>query len=272
MPNSELRLISWNVNGRVKAIPQQMSELSDRAPDMVALQEVRLSALDWFASHLAEMGLSYFIDSVRLADALQRRYGEVIASRWPLLQIDGTEEGTPFPERLLSAVIATPWGDVEFHTAHIPPGVSNGVWTLEMYEGIYRRLAHHSDIPRILCGDFNTPQMETTEGRIITWGEKIKKDGAIVLKADDRRCDAAERCILQGLAPFDLPDIFRTLNGYEVEAYSWFFRTKHGTTQRRFDHIFASQALKAVKCRYLPHLVEAGLSDHAAIEAVFRPS
>jgi len=140
-----------------------------------------------------------------------------------------------------------------------------------MFEGIYRRLAHHSDVVRILCGDFNAPQDETADGRVITWAETVAPDGSVVLLPKYRRSDAGERSILEGLAPFGMYHVFRGLNGYQVKAFSWVHRTKYGVTQRRFDHIFAPHSLNATRCEYLIGLVEAGLSDHAAIEACFQP-
>ncbi|MGC9469817.1 MAG: endonuclease/exonuclease/phosphatase family protein [Anaerolineae bacterium] len=268
----EFRLISWNIAGKVGKNPQQMAALAERQPDLLALQEVRLNALTRIKPRLADMALPHLIESVHLATKYDRRYGEVIASRWPLQEVHFTDKNAPFPERVISVSVDTPWGSIELHTAHIVPGVSNGYRKIGMFEDIYVRLAHHPQLPRILCGDFNTPQGETPEGRVITWGEEIRSDGRIAISRGDERWDAGERSILQGLAPFDLPDVFRALNGYEVEAYSWFHKTKYGVTKRRFDHVFASQALNAVECRYLTHLVEDGLSDHAAIEAVFQPS
>jgi endonuclease/exonuclease/phosphatase family metal-dependent hydrolase len=46
-------------------------------------------------------------------------------------------------------------------------------------------------------------------------------------------------------------------------------RRKKLTWPRRFDHIFASNRLKTIECEYLSAWREDGLSDHAAIEAVF---
>ncbi|MGC9347876.1 MAG: endonuclease/exonuclease/phosphatase family protein [Anaerolineae bacterium] len=242
-----------------------------RSPDFVALQEVRLNALANVLPRLDAMGLSHAIETVHQASDLGRTYGEVIASRWPLRQIPATDDRTPYPERVLAALLDTPCCELELLTAHIVPGSRQGIKEIEMFEGIYRRLAHHANTPRILCGDFNAPQAETREGRIIAWGEKTKSNGEIVITRDEGRWDAAERSILQGLAAFDMPDVFRKLNGYEVEAYSWFSTRKTQPTHRRFDHIFASEALNPIVCRYLTDLAEAGLSDHAPIEAIFRP-
>ena len=271
MSPTALRLISWNIAGKVKANPEQVAALETRSPDLLALQEVRLNALRRLEPLLVAVGLPHVTESVHLASERGFTYGEIIASRWPLQQIPGPGEPNRFPERVLSASVDTPCGPLELHTAHIVPGVSNGYKKIEMFEAIYRRLAHHPNVLRILCGDFNTPQAETSEGRVITWGEKIRSDGRIEIVAGYERWDAGERSVLQGLAPFDLPDVFRALNGYGVEAYSWVHKTKYGVTKRRFDHVFASQSLNPVECRYLTDLVDAGLSDHAAIEALFSP-
>jgi exonuclease III len=271
MSDTRLRLISWNIGGRVKVNPQQMEKLNERGPDLLALQEVRFSALNHIKPRLADMELPHFVESAHIAAKHDRSYGVLIASRWPLQEMHFTDVNAPFPERLISALVDTPWGPIELHTVHIVPGISNGYKKIEMFEDIYIRLAHHPKVPRILCGDFNTPQEETPKGRVITWGEKIRSDGRVEIPQGDERWDAGERSILQGLAPFDLSDVFRGLNCYEVEAYSWFHKTRYGVTQRRFDHIFASQALNPIECRYLPLFVEAELSDHAAIEAVFQP-
>jgi exonuclease III len=41
-----MRVISWNVQGRVKALPEQLRALAERQPDVVALQEVRESTIE----------------------------------------------------------------------------------------------------------------------------------------------------------------------------------------------------------------------------------
>jgi hypothetical protein len=66
---------------------------------------------------------------------------------------------------------------------------------------------------------------------------------------------------------FGLPDVFRGLHGYEIDACSW--TRKELKRGRRFDHIFASDRLTTIGCEYLTAWREDGLSDHAASEAVF---
>jgi exonuclease III len=81
-----------------------------------------------------------------------------------------------------------------------------------------------------------------------------------------------ERNVLEGLAEYGLPEVFRRLNGYDVQAFSWFVKRKGKViAKRHFDHTFASSDLNPTECRYLTNLLEQGLSDHAAKEAVFAP-
>jgi exonuclease III len=186
----------------------------------------------------------------------------------------------PWPERILSVMIESPWGNIEFHTAHIPAGCSKPhEKKVETLEGIYRRLARTEKHPRILCGDFNTPQRERCNDHsdhIVTWGQFENRNGVLQVCKSFRgisgeRYHRAEHDVLQGLSNFDLSDIYR-LNGYDAQDYSWYWTGKGRTIGRRFDHVFASLSLNPVECRYLHHCREDGLSDHAAIVACFAPT
>jgi exonuclease III len=281
-----MRLISWNVNGRVTSLDKQSQALHQRCPDVVALQEILPTTVAPWREQLAQRGLPYSVDSFVLQSSplggmRRRQYGEILASRWPLSPFPPAAFSVPWPERVLSALLESPWGPIEVHTTGIPPGVSNGWLKVEMLEGIYARLACPTPRTRILCGDLNTPQAESADGCITTWGQVItphervrvwtsKRDACGRVDTGDR-WDAAERNVLTGLAQFDLPDVFRTLHGYSVVEYSWYWKGKGRCIGRRFDHVFASRQLPAVRCEYLHALRETGLSDHSAIEVDFAP-
>ena len=128
----------------------------------------------------------------------------------------------------------------------------------------------------ILCGDFNSPKEEHADGTVVAWGQRRGKNGELVNARTRRgqsgdRWPEGERSVLLGLADFDLPDVFRTLHGYEQEAFSWVLRRNTKEFRRRFDHIFASASLGPRRCEYIHEWREAGLSDHSAIEAAFVP-
>ena len=246
MRRDTLRLISWNVGGRVKKNPDQAEALAKRRPDVIALQEVRLNALANFQDLFPAMNLPHIIESVHLAAEHDRVYGELIACRWPMKRILAADAETPYPERMLSVEVNSPWGEIGLHTVHIVPGSSCGWEKIEMFEGVYRRLACESSRPRILCGDFNSPQEEIPEGQLVTWGQTVERDGTVLIKDGYDRWDTGERNVLEGLAGFDLADVFRTLNGYDEEAFSWRVRRKgQVVAERRFDHIFGSSDLNA---------------------------
>ena len=277
-------LISWNVNGRVTHRGAQSHAIHQRHPDLVALQEVVPTTVARWHAQLDHGGLVYRVDSFALQNHLpterRRRYGELLASRWPLMPLPPTDFPVPWPECILSAVLASPWGANELHTTEIPPGVSNGWLKVEMLEGMYGRIACPSSCPRILCGDLNTPQAESTDGRLTTWGQVIAANGRVrIRKTKHYRCgrvdtgdrrDAAKRNVLVGLAPSGLPDVFRTLHGYAVAAWSWYCQGRHQRIGRRFEHVFASPQSQAVRYHYLHSWREAGLSDHAPMEVPLR--
>jgi exonuclease III len=281
-----MKLISWNLAGRLRHIPQQAKMLSSREPDLVALQEVRRPGLPLLRKLLHNSGLIHQVDSFELATchALltgSRCYGLLIASRFPLSAWESGRFHVPWPERILSVDIETPWHPLEMHTTHIPPGVTNGWIKIQMLEGLYAGLALPSTRPRVLCGDFNAPQLEWPTGEVVTWGQHINRKGMAVIRKHMRggeglRWDQGERQILQGLAAYDLSDVFRRLHGYAMQAYSWYPIRMDPHRQarlmgRRFDHGFASASLRPVSCLYLHACRESGLSDHAALEIVFIP-
>jgi len=273
-----MKIISWNVAGRVHKQKLQMDALLLRKPGVIGLQEVTSKTLPLWVEGLQKKGYIHTFSSFSLHGGNRkligpRKYGILIASRWPLEPVDQHSLKIPWHERLMSVLVHSPRVDFEFHVAHIPCGASHGYLKIETFEGIYKFLARKNNkYPRILCGDFNSPQAETTSGEVITWGQKIRKDGQVKLKNGAKKgWDAGERSIIQGLAEYDLCDIFRLLNGYKSQEFSWLFRRKGKIVSRRcFDHIFAAKTLNPDTCCYIHSIREDLLSDHSAIEATFK--
>lgn len=274
----KMRLISWNIAGRVKKLPEQINALATRKPDVVALQEVTKSNGPLLRGMLNEIGLTHIADTVAEAIKHKRRYAVLIAGRWPFRPLPAADFNIPWPERLLSVVINSPWQEIELHTTYVPTGATkagSGI-KLETLEGIFARLACRARFPRILCGDFNIPQAETPTGQLITFGQTIKETGQVTTKRtlhqiSGQRWDRAERLILTDLAHFDLADTYRALNGYQAQASSWYAKNRGRHFGFRLDHVFAGQALNPIRCVYLHTFRQAGLSDHAPIEVDFAP-
>jgi exonuclease III len=271
-----MKLISWNVAHR-KNVNEQVAAIGKHSPDLVALQEVGRGTQSRLRDAFTSLGLRFVEDSFEdqpHGPELARSYGELVASRWPMRKLPFEDHEMPWPERLLSVSTTTPVGTLEVHSAYIPPGSSHGLIKLKTFEAIYRRLARSCDCPRILCGDFNSPQEERIDGTVVTWGQSIGKRGSVKLRlrgGSQGQWDNAERSVLTGLANFDLIDVYRQIHGYEKQEFSYAFTRKGKTVARRFDHVFASSSLNVVSCRYLIELREQGLSDHSPIEVRFAP-
>jgi exonuclease III len=268
-----VRLLTWNLNGRRK-VDGQTAAIADRCPDVVALQEVTAPSTTLLREALAGIGLPHVIDSFASSPEWKpvgpRKYGLLIGSRFPLAFVASTEV-VPWPERVLSAAVVTPRGAIVIHTTHIPPGCTNGWMKVEMLEAVSAVASAPSPTPCILCGDFNVPQVETAQGRIVTWAEELVKVGEPRLcrrkqGGDARRWDAAERTVMEGGPQRNLIDAFRQLHGYGREEFSWFVRRGTNRTGRRFDHIFCSRDVGVERCEYVQSVREDGLSDHAALE------
>jgi exonuclease III len=179
-----------------------------------------------------------------------------------------------WPERLLSAQVLTPNYAVTVHTTHIPPGSSNKGTKINMVEAVLAVVSESSAAPRILCGDFNLPQAETPQGRIVTWAERVQAGEEPRLRSryygvDARRWDFAERSVMEGGEQRVFVDAYRYLHGYGREDFSWYLKRGPLRIGRRFDHVFCSPDVRIVRCEYLHDVRERGLSDHSALELDF---
>jgi exonuclease III len=282
-----MRLISWNVaRAGQERISFQVDALAARAPDVVALQEVRINRVAEYRSALQRAGFAHVMDGFGGAGTDcggKRASGVLIASKWPCTRYTQAQTaiGVPWPERLLSVVITAAWGMIEVHTVYVPVGYGGRdlAVRIETLERLYAGLACVTERHRILCGDFNLPQHETAAGDVITFGQTRHKNGTFAIT--NAAMHAGEQKVLTGLAPFDLTDVYRTLHGYGRQEFSWY----HPVSQNgfRLDHVLASRSLRAQECRYLetfrtphpekyPGLGFTKLSDHAAMEVIFDPT
>src|SRR4051812_10797049 len=112
-----MRLITWNVAGRVGRQPQQAEVIARAGADVVALQEVTPRTLEaWRASFraLGFAGCESSLDGVA-APSGRRRLGVLTATRAPLRRL-GPPPGVPWAERVLCCALA----DLEIVNLHSP--------------------------------------------------------------------------------------------------------------------------------------------------------
>lgn len=236
---------------------------------MLALQEVTLTSYRAWNQALWSAGYSVAstVGLVRVPypevePPIRRKYFNLVAVRGRIAMLAGLAFADPvqarlaFPEKYLAVRVLTDHAQMDLHNAHLPPGVTRGVIKMHAFRAIRARIDEPTDVPRVLCGDFNTPQSEDDEG-VTTWASAHPRFRA--------EWDAAERDVLMHPS---VRDVYR-----EQHRAGTPFPASHFTrgTPRRYDHIFASPELVTVRCRYLTDWLTEGLSDHAAVEAELVP-
>lgn len=263
-----LRVITWNVARRRSRIVAQATALATRRPDVIALQEVtRRTAPSWRGA-LELLGLVHVRSSLEDADparhpASRRTTGVMLAARMPLGDARQSLP-VPWPETALSAAAETVRGPVELYCVHVP-NAANGWVKVESLQAIRRGLAEGEPVPRVLCGDLNTPRRELPDGRVISFA----RDSRGRLRPErGPEWDAAELGVVPGLAELGYRDAYRALHGYRASEPSWTWKriAGHGGGWR-LDHIFASAQLRPIACMYHHAWRETDLSDHSALEA-----
>ena len=269
----QLKVLSWNVAARKEKAAAQSEAIARMDPDVLSLQEVTKTTLSVWQSLLPKIGLSHVTESLSLDldDDADRevRYVQLTASRFPLTPVPVGEFEVPWTERVLTSILDLGGTELTIHNAYIPTGSGHGWIKIETLEGIYRALDNSNMERTILCGDFNTPQDEFSDGTVVTWAQKIRYDGSVrmprsVRKGSAERWDAGERNVLQGLKCFGGLDAYRRLHGYDVREESWKPHRKSGAIGRRFDLIFASTDLEITAAGYVHEVRHENLSDHSA--------
>ncbi len=260
------RVLSWNVAGRVRSVAAQAAALAGREADLVALQEVRASALTAWEHELRGLGYAHVAASLT-ADHIPagptRRLGVLVASRRPLEPLRPLE--LPWPERHLAVRAELDDGAaVELHDLHAPLSGKPDLVKVRTLETVFAHLAAPSTLPRILAGDLNTPRYESREGEVQTFART--RAGRIRPDYGERH-DAAELALLVTLRAHGYRDAFRDLHGYARRDRSWLY--PHRKTGYRLDHLIVRD-LHVTACEYEHPWRDAGLSDHAAIWADLR--
>jgi exonuclease III len=250
-----MRVLTWNVAGRVKRQAEQAAVVAAAGADVVALQEVTARTLPLWREALAAAGLAHAATALGGPAEGRRALGTLTASRTPLEPLPPPE--VPWPERVLAC--ATSDG-VEVVNLHSPIAPAPDLAKIRTHEAVAAYLRHR-DGPAILCGDLNTPRRELPDGDVLTFAH----DSAGRLRPErGERWDRAERALVHGLRQDGWVDAFRALHGYGDREASWTFKDDRGGW--RLDHMLVT-GLRPTAAAYAHDWRRAGLSDHSALIA-----
>jgi exonuclease III len=259
-----VRLVSWNVAGRVRRQAEQAEHVASAVPDLVALQEVTTSTLEAWRSALGALGLEHLLAAADLAGFPGDRRGlsVLLASRWPLQALD--QPAVPWPERVLVVRVCAP-AAIDVCVVHSPVSQRPGLVKVRTHEALWTYLNAKADRPWIVCGDLNTPRREHPDGTVWTFARSSR---GVLRPERGERWDAAEQALLRGLGPSGFRDAFRSLHGYAEREPTWTWPRGGGY---RLDHLITSAAVRVTHCVYRHEWREEGLSDHSALVADVDP-
>jgi exodeoxyribonuclease III len=261
--DARVRLVTWNVAGRVARQPEQAAVIASIAPDVVALQEVTARTLPLWRAALAGIGFAACECSLEGAAAVptgRRLLGVLTAAREPLRRLAAPPR-VPWPERVLCCAVA----EVEVVNLHSPIAPAPALAKIRTHEAVAAYLAERDGRALVLCGDLNTPRRELADGDVRTFAF----DSAGRLRPDrGERWDRAERALVHGLRERGWLDAFRSLHGYAERQASWTFADDRGGW--RLDHVLV-HGLHPVASAYAHEWRRAGLSDHSALVVDLMP-
>lgn len=253
-----MKIATWNVNSLKVRLPHVLAWLESERPDVLALQETKLTDENFPAAQFEAAGY-------HVAFAGQKTYnGVAIASREPASDVitDIADLDDP-SRRILGATIA----GVRVLDLYVVNGQAVGsdkyVHKLRWLDGVIAHvageLAAHEQL--IVLGDFNIAPEDRDVHDPAAWHEKIL-------------CSTPERAALGALLALGLTDTFRLFE-QDPGLFSWWdyraagFRRNLGL---RIDLILASRALAARCARSwidtAPRKLERP-SDHAPVVAEF---
>ena len=253
-----MRIATWNVNSLRVRLPQLLEWLAASAPDVVALQETKLSDADFPAAELLAAGYHSVY-------AGQKTYNGVatLARAEPgdvLRDLPGYDD----PQR---RVLAASVAGVRVINLYVPNGQSVGSdkfhyklgWLRALRYWLRQELAAHQRL--VVLGDFNIAPEDRDVHDPAAWA------GSVLVSLE-------ERAALRDTLTLGLIDLFRKFD-QPPHSFSWWdyragaFRRNHGL---RIDLLLASPRL-AERCTACdidrePRRAERA-SDHTPVVATF---
>ena len=228
-----MRLATWNVNSLSVRLPQLLDWLAATSPDVVVLQETKLTDDKFPADALQAAGYR----SVWFG---QKTYNGVALLAREGLAIDAVVRNIPGFDDTQARVIAATVAGTRIVGAYFPNGQApdsdkfayKRAWLQALTGWLAQEMAAHPALA--LMGDFNIAPEDRDVHDPVAWAGQI-------------HCTDVERAAFRALLDLGLRDAFRLFEQPE-RLWSWWdyrnlaFRKNQGL---RIDHILLSPALAA---------------------------
>ena len=202
-----MKLATWNVNGMKARLEFMKLWLEDRSPDVVGLQELKLTDETFPHEFFADLGYQ------ALTHGQKSWNGVAVLSRLPMVvEQVGLPDQSDFGARLITVRIDDGSADgLQFTTVYCPNGKTlehdDYPAKLAWFDSLAGHLAENLAPASLLCGDFNiVPEA------LDSW---MGADGEGRLFHTD-----AERSRMERIIGLGLTDLYRALHP-EEQTFSW---------------------------------------------------
>ena len=225
-----MRVATWNINGLRARLDFLRLWLEARQPDVVGLQELKVSDEEFPADVFEALGY-------RAATYGQKAWnGVAVLSRHPIEVLDrGLAGEAEFGSRLLRVKT----GDLDFTTVYCPNGKDLGhddfPKKLAWFDSLLAYWSNHDrDAPSVLCGDFNV-----VPATLDSWVGAASETDSTLFHTK------AERDRFAKLLDLGLVDLFRARHPDEQKFSWWDYRggAFHRGQGLRIDLVLASPSV-----------------------------
>ncbi|TVQ48690.1 MAG: exodeoxyribonuclease III [Gammaproteobacteria bacterium] len=224
-----MRVATWNVNSLRVRLPQVLEWLTLASPDVLGLQETKLTDGEFPIEALAAAGYQAVFAGQKTYNGVALLARELPED--PVTELVGFED----PQR---RVMAGTVGGVRIWNLYVPNGQSVDSdkytyklgWLAALRETLAAELEKHERV--IVMGDFNIAPDDRDVHDPAAWAGKVL-------------CSEPERSALTSLLDLGLEDLFRRFDQAE-DTFSWWdyraggFRRNHGL---RIDLILGTAAM-----------------------------
>ncbi|MBN9564612.1 MAG: exodeoxyribonuclease III [Alphaproteobacteria bacterium] len=222
-----VKIATWNVNSVRARLTHLLSWLADSKPDIVLLQEVKVTTEQFPYEPIEELGYNIQVHG-------QKSYnGVAILSKFPIEDLIANLPNRS--EDTQSRYIEAFTGGYKVASVYVPNGQSVGsekfAYKLEFMESLKQHLATlvHLDEPVFIGGDYNIIFDDRDVYDPEEWREQIM-------------CSAVEKQALKSLQFLGYCDVIRLLHPTQ-QLYSWWDYRQSAFAKNqgiRIDHILAS--------------------------------
>lgn len=226
-----MKIATWNVNSLKVRLPQLLDWLDTAAPDIVGLQETKLTDADFPDAELAQAGYHVVFTG-------QKAYnGVALLSRE--LPSDVSHGPAALDDPAQRRIIAATVGDLRVVNLYVVNGESVGSdkyrykldWLAQVRDWLAQEIARHPKL--VVIGDFNIAPTDLDVHDPAAWQDQVL-------------CSAPERAALAAFLALGLVDAYRLIHS-GPKLYSWWDYRQLGFQKNRglrIDLVLVSTALQ----------------------------